>query len=56
MDALSASRSNAQCKSLYERLLIKGKDKPQILTAVGHKLLRQAFAIIKYNRVYDPEY
>jgi len=56
MDALSASRSNTQCKLLYERLLIKGKDKPQILTAVGHKLLRQAFAIIKYNRVYDPQY
>ncbi len=56
MDALSASRSNTQCKLLYERLLIKGKDKPQILTAVGHKLLRQAFAIIKYSRVYDPEY
>ena len=56
MDALSASRSNTQCKLLYERLLIKGKGKPQILTAVGHKLLRQAFAIIKYSRVYDPEY
>ncbi len=49
MDALSASRSNTQCKLLYKRLLIKGKDKSQILTAVGHKLLRQAFAIIKYK-------
>ena len=56
MDALSASRYNAQCKALHERLLLKGKDKHQIFTAVGHKLLRQAFAVVKYERMYDPAY
>jgi len=56
MDALSASRYNAQCKALHERLLLKGKDKHQIFTAVGHKLLRQAFAVVKYERIYDPAY
>lgn len=56
MDALSASRYNAQCRALYERLLLKGKDKHQIFTAVGHKLLRQAFAVVKHKRIYDPAY
>ena len=56
MDALSASRYNAQCRALRERLLLKGKDKHQIFTAVGHKLLRQAFAVVKYERIYDPAY
>ncbi|MCD6427865.1 MAG: transposase [Caldisericaceae bacterium] len=56
MDALSASRYNTQCKLMYKRLSLKGKDKPQILMAVGHKLLRQAFAIAKYGRTYDPNY
>ena len=56
MDALSASRFNTQCEALSERLSLKGKNKHQIFTAVGHKLLRQAFAVIKYGRVYDPTY
>jgi transposase len=56
MGALSASQYNMQCKALYERLSLKSKDKHQIFTAVGHKLLRQAFAVIKYERVYDPTY
>jgi len=56
MDALSASQYNVQCKSLYERLLMKGKDKPKIFMAVGHKLLRQMFAVAKYDRDYDPNY
>ncbi len=35
---------------------MKGKDKPQIFMAVGHKLLRQMFAVAKYDRDYDPNY
>ncbi len=56
MAALSASVHNTQCRELYERLLLKGKDKKLIITAVAHKLLRQAFAVVKYERMYDPAY
>lgn len=54
--SLSASKHNYQCRILYERLLNEGKDKKLILIAVAHKLLRQAFAVAKYGRTYDPLY
>jgi len=56
MAALSASVHNVSCRELYERLLLKGKDKKLIITAVAHKLLRQAFAVVKYERMYGPTY
>lgn len=52
--ALSASKHNADCSRLYERLLSQGKEKKLALIAVANKLARQIFAIVKYNRVYDP--
>lgn len=54
--ALSASRSNAQCRELYQRLLAKGKPKKVALIAVANKLLRQAFAVLKSGCPYDPQY
>lgn len=54
--ALSASRSNAQCRELYQRLLAKGKPKKVALIAVANKLLRQAFAVLKSGCPYDPHY
>ena len=56
MASLSASRYNNQCNTLYERLLNKGKDKKVILMAVANKLIRQAFAIVKFKREYNPLY
>jgi len=56
MAALSASRSNEQCTSLYNRLLEQGKSKKVILIAVANKLLRQIFAIIKFRRKYFANY
>jgi len=56
MASLSASKHNHQCSILYNRLLKEGKDKKLILIAVAHKLLRQAFAVAKYRRSYDPNY
>ena len=56
MASLSAAKHNPQCNILYKRLLEKGKDRKLIQVAVAHKLLRQIFAIAKYERVYDPHY
>jgi len=48
----SASRCNAACKELYERLLANGKAKKVALVAVANKLLRQAFAVATKNENY----
>jgi transposase len=52
MAALSASKHNDSCRDLYERLQLKGKDKKLALIAVANKLIRQIFAIVKYEREY----
>ncbi len=56
MASLSAIRYNKSCKELYERLLLKGKDKRLALIAVVNKLIRQMFAIVKYGRIYDENF
>lgn len=56
MAALSASQYNESCRQLYERLLEDGKDKKLALVAVANKLIRQVFAIVKYEREYIPSY
>lgn len=52
--ALSAYKHNKSCEDLYERLILKGKAKKVALMAVANKLIRQVFAVVKYNRRYDP--
>ncbi|MCD1116935.1 transposase [Chryseobacterium turcicum] len=52
----SAIRFNTQCKSLYERILEKGKCKKVALIAVCNKLLRQTFGIITKKQKYQPNY
>ena len=54
LSALSAYKHNKSCKDLYERLILKGKAKKLALVAVANKLIRQVFAVAKYNRRYDP--
>jgi transposase len=56
MAALSASKHNAACAQMYERMVMKGKSKRVALIAVANKLIRQIFAIVKYNREYVPLY
>ena len=53
MCALSASRWNKPCKELYKRLIAKGKSKKSALIAIAHKLVRQIFAILKYNMAFQ---
>jgi transposase len=57
MAALSASRFNPACRSLYARVRAKHPDKPAI--AIGHvmrKLLHLAFAIWKSGKPFDPNH
>ncbi len=54
--ALSASRSNFACIELYNRLILKGKQKKTALIAVANKLIKQLFAIIKFNRTFINNY
>ncbi len=56
MTALSASRFNPACKDMYNRLTLKGKEFKQKIIAVLNKLLRQIFAVLKYEREWDPNY
>jgi transposase len=51
--AWSASRFNLDCKELYTRLRAKGKSAKLAMIAVAHKLIRQAFAIVKKGTQFD---
>ena len=53
MCSLRAITSNSGCKNLYDKLRQNGKAAKVALMAVCHKLLRQAFAIVKSNQVFD---
>jgi transposase len=55
MCTLRAIEQNEACKKLYERLRLKGKAAKVALMAVCHKLLRQAFAVVKNKMQYKTE-
>lgn len=56
MTALSAMKHNNSCNEMYKRLSLKGKEHKVLRVAVLNKLVRQIFAILKYDREYDPYY
>ncbi len=56
MCSLSAIRSNHACKQLYERLVAKGKNKKLALIAVCNKLLKQVFAVVNNNTLFNNNY
>jgi len=53
MAVLSAARTNSACKQLYNRLLLNGKQKKSDLIAVANKLIKQLFAIVKFNNIKE---
>jgi transposase len=55
MCSLRAIEQNEACKNLYQRLRQKGKAAKVALIAVCHKLLRQAFALVKNKTEYKTE-
>lgn len=56
MCAWSAKKCNKACIQMYERLKAKGKPERVIKIALANKLLKQAFAIAKYERKYQENY
>lgn len=49
----SALKSNKACKMLFDRLRTKGKPVKVALIAVAHKLIRQIWAVVKHNTLFD---
>ncbi|AFY33855.1 IS110 family transposase [Calothrix sp. PCC 7507] len=56
MPAVAAMRHNPLLKLFAQRLLDRGKVKMQVLGAVMRKLLHFAFAILKSQKPFDPDY
>ena len=54
--SFSAKFWNKTCREMYERLNEVGKPERVIKIAIANKLLKQAFAIGKYGRIYEKEY
>jgi hypothetical protein len=53
---MNAIKTNVACKALYERLRADGKTGKQALIAVCNKRLKQVFAVVKNNTLYQPNY
>lgn len=56
MASWSAIRYNKACREFYQRLKAAGKPSKVALIAVCNKLLRQAFAVVRFGQDYDPDY
>jgi transposase len=56
MCALSAIKYNQSCKDLFERLRTKGKPYKLAMLAVVNKLIRQIYAVISKNVIFDNNY
>lgn len=56
MSAWSAIRYNRACKEFYQRLRTGGKPAKVALIAVCNKLLRQAFAVVRFDEDYQADY
>ena len=56
MCSISAIKTNHACKQLYERLVANGKNKKLALIAVCNKLLKQVFAVVNNQTVFNNNY
>lgn len=56
MAAWSAIRYNTACREFYQRLKSGGKPAKVALIAVCNKLLRQAFAVVRFDEDYQADY
>lgn len=52
----SAIRYNKPCKDFYERLKANGKPSKLALVAVMNKLVRQVFAVVQQQRMFDNDW
>lgn len=54
--AKSAKRFNLACKAIYERIRSKGKPHKVAMIAVINKMIRQVFAVVKSNTIFDNKF
>ncbi|MBK9580028.1 MAG: IS110 family transposase [Fibrobacteres bacterium] len=54
--AITATRFNPQCKSMWIRMKEQKKPTKVILMAIANKLIRQIHALIRTNKPYDPNF
>jgi len=56
MCAMNAIRRNPQCRAMWNRMKAKGKHGKVIMVAVMSKLIRQMWAMVTTNQVYNPNF
>jgi len=56
MGAWMAKECNPPCKALFQRLLLKHGSKKKALVAVAHKLVRQAFGVVKNRAPFEASF
>jgi hypothetical protein len=58
MAALSVAtrKKSGELHEYYMRKVSQGKNKMLVLNAVRAKLVLRMFAVIKFNKVYEPNY
>ncbi len=56
MAVISAIRCNPIIRTFYQRLLERGKLKKVALCAAARKLLHLAWALVKHQTIFDPNY
>lgn len=56
MCALNAKKTNAQCKTLFDRLVEKGKNKKAAVIAMCNKLLKIVFGVVKNKTAYQDNF
>lgn len=56
MCALNAKKTNAHCRTLFDRLVEKGKNKKAAIIAVCNKLLKIVFGVVKNRSFYQENY
>ncbi len=54
--SLNANATNAASKSLFDRLVAKGKNKKLAIIAVANKLLKQVFGVVRTGTLFDRKY
>jgi transposase len=54
--AMSAIQNDSEMKTYFERKLLEGKNKMNIINAVRNKLVHRVFEVIRDNRFYQDNY
>lgn len=54
--AMSAIQNDKEMKAYFERKVLEGKNKMNVINAVRNKLVHRVFAVVRDNRLYEDNY